>query len=71
MKVFGGGPHHFKITVNLRGEGCDWSSDLVTQEVRAYSLTEALTLAAALPLRVWFPTEPDDPPTTHSDTNRT
>jgi hypothetical protein len=47
--------HHFEISVRMRGEGTDWTTELVTQEVRAYSLNEALRRAGELPLSAWLP----------------
>lgn len=58
--VFGGEEHHFTITVNLRGHGADWSSDLIPQEIRAYNLHDALQRAAELPLSAWFEAEEED-----------
>lgn len=46
--------HHFTITVRLRGDEANWSEKLVTQEVRAWNLRDALTAAAELPLAKWF-----------------
>jgi hypothetical protein len=57
MKVFGGGEHLFRISVYLQGHGADWGSDLIPQEIRAYSLDEALQKARELPLSAWFPDE--------------
>ena len=55
-----GEPHHFTVSVHLRGHDANWGSVLVPQSVRAYSLTDALHLAAELPLGNWFPTEEEE-----------
>lgn len=57
----GGEPHHFEITVTSWLHGADWRDGLLPQEIRAYSLSEALHLAAELPLSVWFPENYLDP----------
>lgn len=61
MVTYGGGKHTFTITVNLRGAGADYSSDMVPQVIKAYDLHSALEQALALPFPVWFPAEDDAP----------
>lgn len=55
--LIGGGRHMFTVTVNVRGHGANWSSDLLPQEIPAYSLAEALRLATDIPFGKWFPDE--------------
>jgi len=58
--LIGGGRHTFTVTVNVRGHGANWSSDMAPQQVSAYSLSEALRLAAEIPLGEWFPWTEED-----------
>lgn len=60
---YGGGMHTFTINVYLRGSNSNWGDNMVPQEIRAYSLREALQKAQELPLSAWFPDEePGDDP---------
>lgn len=58
---FGGEPHHFEITVRSWLDGANWSSLTAKQTIRAYSLPQALKLAAALPLQHWLPADEERP----------
>ena len=58
----GGEPHHFTINVHMQGHGYDWGSQMIPQEIRAFSLVEALRKATEIPLSEWFPSEE-----THND----
>lgn len=63
--------HTFEITYRCRGSHAlvggphsdsDWWSEPVTQQVRAWSLSEAFARAQALPLASWLEDEDDNEP---------
>jgi hypothetical protein len=53
-----GQQHQFHFSVTVQGEGCNWTSEPFQLTVRANSLTEACTKAAAVRLPDW--THPDE-----------
>lgn len=54
------GLHHFEVTVRGRRDGADRDSLLVTQNLRARSLSQALKVALALPIVDWLPPGADE-----------
>lgn len=52
--LHGGGKHIFTVSVRMRGHGHQSTVDLIPQTVHAYSLHEALAIAAETPLDNWF-----------------
>lgn len=53
----GGGNHTFIISVNMRGCGADYSTNLESIEVKASCLVDALQAAIDRPFANWFPIE--------------
>lgn len=51
--------HTFTLAVVVQGEGANYAEPLMAQEIRAYSLAEALVRAIAVPFPAWFPEEDD------------
>jgi hypothetical protein len=54
------GAHEFTISIEVRGNGANWTSMLLPRTVAAYDLRDALLAAIGLDFPGWFPDDSDE-----------